>query len=86
MSKFLISEYGFIGIAILAMAGVIIYLFKDGKKERGQMLQRHLDERKEWKDESKEQFKTVVTVAKETTSVVNSVKTLIESIDRRGLK
>lgn len=81
--KFLTGQYGFLGLSIFVMAGVIIYLFKDSKKERKEMLEMHRKERSEWRGESDKKFETVVKVASESTSAVNAIKTLIESIDKR---
>ena len=80
---FLTGQYGFLGLSIFAMAAVIIYLFKDSKKERKEMLKMHREERAEWRGEADKKFETVVEVASEATAAVNAIKTLIESIDKR---
>jgi len=79
ISQYLINEYRFIGVALIVMAAVIVYLFYDSKKERKQILEMHKEERKEWRTESKEQFKTVVEVTEKSNTVVQSLKTLIEN-------
>lgn len=81
--NFLTGQYGFLGLSIFVMAGAIIYLFKDGKKERKEMLKVHREERAEWRGESDKKFETVVKVASDSTSAINAIKTLIESIDKR---
>ena len=94
IGKFLISQYGFIGLATFAMAGVIIYLFKDAKKERAQMRKEHLEERESlqlqhFKERELIQartdnnFNTIVKITQDNTSVLKGIETLIQSIDRR---
>jgi len=78
IGQYLINEYKFIGVAIIIMASVIAYLFYDSKKERKEMMKMHKEERKEWRTESKEQFKTIVNVTEKSNTVVQSLKTLIE--------
>ena len=90
IGSFLINEYRFIGIAIFIMAGVIAYLFIDGKRERLkteerhrqerlQMQKEHKEERAEWRGENKKLFDASNETSKEMISVVRSIETLIKS-------
>ena len=94
IGKFLINQYGFIGLATFAMAGVIIYLFKDAKKERAQMRKEHLEERDSIRAQHLEErrllqvttdnhFNTIVKVTQDNTNALRGIETLIQSIDRR---
>ena len=92
--RLIVGQYGFIGIAIIAMAGVIIYLFKDSKKEREQMRKEHLEERELIRAQHLEErktlqvttdnhFNTIVKVTQENTNALRGIEALVQSIDRR---
>ena len=92
--KLIVGQYGFIGIAIIAMAGVIVYLFKDSKKERLQMRKEHLaeresirlqhiEERKILQATTDNHFSTIVKVTQENTNALRGIEALVQSIDRR---
>jgi hypothetical protein len=94
IGKILISQYGFIGISTIAMAGVIVYLFKDSKKERLQMRKEHLaeresirlqhfEERKILQATADNQFDTIVKITQENTNALRGIESLVQSIDRR---
>ena len=80
--KWIVGQYGFLGIAIIIMAGVIVYLFKDGKKEREIMRKEHKEERDEWRVEASENRKEIVDVAKSNTKALQELTTLIHTIRR----
>jgi len=69
MSSLLV--YGPLGLGCAALGAWIVMLSKSHKKER-----------QEWKTQSKEQFDTVVELAKTSTSTVESLKATLESIER----
>lgn len=46
------GEYGALGLAVLALGGFIMFLMKQHYAERKEMLNRQLDERKEWREDA----------------------------------
>jgi len=77
--KFLLEQYGLVGLIITGLASFVMYEVKQHRKERD-----------EWKAQAKSQHKEVVhtsikfneTISRNT-SAVEGLKTLLESMDRR---
>lgn len=80
--EWIVGQYGFLGVALIIMAGVIVYLFKDGKKEREKMRKEHKEERDEWRGEALEGRKEIIDVAKSNTKALQELTTLIHTIRR----
>jgi hypothetical protein len=70
-----VLEYGVLGVVV---AGLAIYVWIIQKS--------HKAERAEWRTESQDQFKTLVTVVSENNSVVSGLKSTLESIERNTRK
>ena len=83
IAQWIVGQYGFLGIAMIVMAGVIVYLFKDAKKERAQMRKEHLEEREKWRNGQEKQFETLVKVTQDNTNALRGIEALVQSIDRR---
>ena len=77
--KFLLEQYGLVGLIITGLGIFIMY-----------ELRQHRGERTEWREQTKEQHKEIVHLSiktnetiKDNTVVAQSIKTLVESIDKR---
>ena len=77
--KFLLEHYGLVGLIIVGLGIFIVY-----------QLRQHRGERDEWREQSKEQHTEIVHLSvksnetiKDNTVAVQSIKTLVESIDKR---
>lgn len=62
------TQYGPWGIAVVAMAGFIMYLMKS-----------HRDERNEWGKRNERQTDESNRITRENTNILSSLKTLLES-------
>jgi len=77
--KFLLEHYGLIGLIIVGLGVFVVY-----------QLRQHSTERSEWREQAQEQHTEIVHLniksnetIKDNTVAVQSIKTLVESIDKR---
>ena len=81
--EWVVGQYGFLGVALVILAAVIVYVVKDSKKEREQARKEHLDERQILQENAEKHFETLVEITQQSTSALKGIETLIQSIDRR---
>lgn len=66
-----LAQYGILGIICAALAAYVLHIEK-----------RHSKERREWQDTINKQFDEANKTTRENTSVLSSLKTIIESMRR----
>lgn len=66
-----LAQYGILGIICAALAAYVLHIEK-----------RHSSERKEWKETIDKQFTEANKTTRENTSVLSSLKTIIETMRR----
>ena len=69
--KEVLSDYGILGVMLAALAAYVLMIEK-----------RHKEERKEWKETIERQFDESNKTTRENTSVLSSLKAIIETMRR----
>lgn len=75
----LLKDYGITGICLAILAAYFAFIEKKRGKEREELEKAHREERKEWRATIEKQFEEQARNTKENTSVLASLKQMLEN-------